>query len=68
MGSAFRPSFRIGYLMTELACLEALRGNEINGPYSMEMSIDLCCQIIDMAERVEITRAGPGAFGDYMEI
>eukprot|EP00526_Cylindrotheca_closterium_P006126 CAMPEP_0113605626 /NCGR_PEP_ID=MMETSP0017_2-20120614/2427_1 /TAXON_ID=2856 /ORGANISM="Cylindrotheca closterium" /LENGTH=592 /DNA_ID=CAMNT_0000514127 /DNA_START=57 /DNA_END=1835 /DNA_ORIENTATION=- /assembly_acc=CAM_ASM_000147 len=51
-GTAFRPSIRVGSLMSQLMSLEILRCDQINGPYSMEMVLDLCVDIIEMANRV----------------
>lgn len=53
-GSAFRPSFRIGMMMSEFQSLNALRGGAVNGPYSMEHSLNLCVEISDMANSMEL--------------
>ena len=54
-GSAFKPSLRIGMMVAELITLQALRGNNIFGKYSMESSLDLCAEIIQMAELVDVS-------------
>ncbi|CAJ1962731.1 unnamed protein product [Cylindrotheca closterium] len=51
-GTSFRPSLRVGSLMSQLMSLEILRCDQINGPYSMEMTLDLCVDIIEMANSV----------------
>jgi hypothetical protein len=52
-GATFRQTFRIGMLMSELQSLSVLRGDTINGKYSMEMSFDLCMDIIEVALAME---------------
>ena len=52
-GSAFRQTFRIGMLVSEFQTLNALRGEQVNGPYSMEMSLNLCMEIIKRANAIQ---------------
>ena len=62
-GSAFKPSFRIGMMVAELITLQAVRGsraaggggNSVSGQYSMETSLELCMEIIQMAELVDVS-------------
>jgi tetratricopeptide (TPR) repeat protein len=53
-GTCFRPSFRIGMMLSELQSLNVLRGGQINGPYSMNLSMELCIDIADMALEMEV--------------
>jgi hypothetical protein len=41
-------------MMSELQSLNVLRGDAINGPYSMEECLDLCMAIAQMAETMEV--------------
>jgi len=52
MGASFRHSIQIGLKMAFFRSHDALRGNDVNGPYSMEMSIDLLLDIKDMANQM----------------
>jgi hypothetical protein len=53
-GSAFLPSFRIGMMMSELRSLSVLHGNKLDGPYSVEASLALSVEIVNMANDVEV--------------
>jgi hypothetical protein len=53
-GAVFRPSFRIGMMMSELQSLNALRGDQINGPYSIDSSLAFCHDIIHMAKHMKV--------------
>jgi len=67
-GSAFRPSFRIGMMCSELQSLNALRGDRIDGPYPISLSLDLCLEIAEMADTMEVTSNGQGALAEYSRI
>jgi hypothetical protein len=54
-GSCFRPTFRVGMMMSELQSLHVLRGEQINGPYPLESSLDLCIAIAEMASELEVS-------------
>ena len=53
-GSAFRHSFRVGFLMYEFSLLNHLRKKAYNGPYSMEMSLNLLTEIIDTVSHITV--------------
>jgi hypothetical protein len=55
-GSAFLLSFRIGMMMSELQSLSVLHGDKLDGPYSVEASLTLCVDIINMADKLEVPR------------
>lgn len=51
-GSSFRETFRIGVLLSHFDLHEQLRGHEMNGPYPMQKSIDMCLDMIEMANNI----------------
>ena len=63
-GSAFRPSFRIGMMMSELQSLNVLRGERVDGAFPIGKSLELCVEIAEMARTMEISR-GNGPYSEY---
>ena len=59
MGASFRHSIQIGLKMAFFQTHEALRGNDINGPYSMELSLDLLLDIKLMADQMTCEPMSP---------
>lgn len=61
-GTCFRPSYRIGMMMSELQSQNALRGDRIDGPYHIEQSLKLCMDICEMARTLEIPIDDPSDY------
>jgi hypothetical protein len=64
-GSCRRPSFRIGMMVSRLHFLNSLRGDSIDGPYSISKSLTLCQDIVEMANKIELVEKYRGEFTNY---
>lgn len=60
-GSAFKPTQRVGMLMALFEVQSVLRGNSLNGAYSISESIHIALAISEMAERTKLKEDSPGA-------
>ena len=52
-GNTFRPSIRIGFMVSMLHTHMALGGGRLDGAYPMSESIELCLEVIKLAEQFE---------------
>jgi hypothetical protein len=67
-GSCFRPSFRIGMMVSRLHSLNSLRGDSIDGSYSISGSLTLCQDIVEMASKIELVEKYRGELTNYHRI
>jgi len=55
-------------MCSALQSLNALRGDRLDGPYPMPLSLELYLEIAEMADTLEVTSNGQGAPAEYSRI